>query len=496
MEDRAQRTAQTTDKLSKDELQRIEFYLEEAQRMSHTGSWAWNVEQQQDVYWSPELFRIWGLDPREGLRAVQTISELVHPDDLTKLLELRDRAIENKTDYEIDFRILLSDGSMKYIHGFGHPVIDTSGTVVELVGTIMDVTQQYQARKELEEALEEIQELRDRLYRENLALKNEIDRSSAFRDIVGTSRELQSVLALVSKIAPTDITVLISGETGTGKERIARAIHDRSHRTSRPFVAVNCAAMPAALIASELFGHERGAFTGAVQRHLGRFELAEGGTIFLDEVGELPPETQLALLRVLQEREFERVGGHQSLRTDVRVIAATNRDLGAAVRSGTFRSDLYYRLNVFPIDLPPLRDRKEDIRPLVEHFIERYCLRTGKKKRILSESVLELLESYSWPGNIRELQNVVERSLIIDETDYFMVDERWLSHEFHSAGLTSDLFANVTGRTRQLIEDALTESNGRVSGPDGAAARLGLPPSTLESKIKSLKIDKRRFRKR
>jgi PAS domain S-box-containing protein len=279
----------------------------------------------------------------------------------------------------------------------------------------------------LEEALAEIKALRDQLHRENQALRDEVDRVSMFEEIVGTSRALQAVLSRVMKVAPTDSSVLITGETGTGKELIARAIHKRSHRSQRGFVSVNCAALAPSLISSELFGHEKGAFTGAVQRRLGRFELANGGTIFLDEVGELPADTQVALLRVLQEREFERVGGKQSIQVDVRVIAATNRNLEDAKANGTYRSDLFYRLNVFPIEVPPLRDRKDDVLVLLEYFVHRFARKAGKTFRKIDKRTLELFQAYDWPGNIRELQNVVERSVIVSSDDVFCVDEAWLS---------------------------------------------------------------------
>ncbi len=313
---------------------------------------------------------------------------------------------------------------------------DKQGLPAATLETNNDITASKRTEATLEQAFQEIQVLKDQLYKENLALKEEIDRSSMFEEIVGASPALQAVLARAAKVAPTDSTVLITGETGTGKELIARAIHKRSQRSARAFVNVNCAAIPPSLIASELFGHEKGAFTGALQRHLGRFELAEGGTIFLDEIGELPAETQIALLRVLQEHEFERVGGNHSIRADVRVIAATNRDLTTAIAAGAFRSDLFYRLNVFPIEMPPLRDRKEDISVLVEYFIDRYASKTGKKIRSIDKKTLDLLQSYPWPGNIRELQNVIERSVIVCETETFSVDESWLSREisYDSAG--------------------------------------------------------------
>ena len=306
----------------------------------------------------------------------------------------------------------------------------------------------------------------------------------------------KAVLSRISKVAPSDSTVLITGETGTGKELVARAIHRRSNRASRAFVSVNCAAIPRDLIASELFGHEKGAFTGATQQRLGRFELANGGTLFLDEVGELPAETQIALLRVLQEHEFERVGGTRPIRADVRVIAATNRDLQAAISAGSFRSDLFYRLNVFPIEIPPLRERKEDIRLLVEYFIDRYARKAGKKITTVDKKTLRLLESYPWPGNIRELQNVIERSVIVCETENFSVDESWLSQQPPERKAESQLYLSekVAAQEKEIIEAALRECQGRVFGPSGAAAKLGIARSTLESKIRSLKINKNRFR--
>jgi formate hydrogenlyase transcriptional activator len=353
-----------------------------------------------------------------------------------------------------------------------------------------------QARGELEKALGEIQHLKDRLQDENLVLREQIDQALMFEEIVGASPALRAVLSRVSKVAPTDSTVLLTGETGTGKELIARAIHKRSQRSSRAFVSVNCAAIPSSLIASELFGHEKGAFTGATQRRLGRFELAEEGTLLLDEVGELPAETQITLLRVLQEHEFERVGGNQPIRANVRLIAATNRDLEAAIAEGTFRSDLFYRLNVFPIEIPPLRERQEDIPLLVEFFIAHFARKAGKSFRGINKKTLDLLRSYPWPGNIRELQNVVERSVIVCETENFSVDESWLSRQPLASEQKSqlELSQKLAAQEKEMIETALRDSGGRVSGRSGAAAKLGIHRSTLESKITSLKINKYRFK--
>ena len=370
-----------------------------------------------------------------------------------------------------------------------------------------DLHQEISERRRAEEALqenvvalksafEEIQILKDQLYKENLALREEIDVNRMFEEIVGSSPALQVVLSRVAKVAPTDSTVLITGETGTGKELIARAIHKRSQRASRAFVSVNCAAIPRDLIASELFGHEKGAFTGATQRRLGRFESADGGSIFLDEIGELPAEMQIALLRVLQEREFQRVGGNELIKTDVRVVAATNRDLQAAIAEGSFRDDLFYRLNVVPIEVPPLRERKEDIPLLVEYFVERYANQAGKKITGISKRSMELLQSYKWPGNIRELQNVIERSVIISESKNLCIDESWfVGRSINTDSAIQQLSEKLASQEREMIELALSECSGRVSGPRGAAAKLGIPQSTLDSKIKALKINKQRFRR-
>ena len=334
----------------------------------------------------------------------------------------------------------------------------------------------------------------DQLQKENISLRQEIDRASVFEEIVGASPALRSVLSYVSKVAPTGSTVLITGETGTGKEMVARAIHKRSTRSAHAFVSVNCAAIPSSLIASELFGHERGAFTGAAGRRQGRFELADRGTIFLDEVGELPAEIQLTLLRVLQEHEFERLGATQSIRTNARVVAATNRDLETAIQDRTFRSDLFYRLNVFPLEVPALRKRREDIPLLVEYFTHRLARRAGKRINRISKGTLKLLQSYDWPGNVRELQNVVERAVILSESDSLEIDERWF---FSTAGHGNTRVRErltLAAQERDAIEMALKESKGRVSGPFGAAVQLGIPSSTLESKIKALEIDKGRFK--
>jgi formate hydrogenlyase transcriptional activator len=415
-------------------------------------------------------------------------SSRVHPDDRERVIRAWKKSIAGGTPFDQEMRVPGREGSYRWLMVRGVPLRDESGAVVRWYGTLAD----FEDRKRAEQ---ELHDLKEQLHRENIALRDEISQTSMFEEIVGSSAPLRRVLVLVSKVAPTDSTVLVTGETGTGKELIARAIHRRSPRASRPFVSVNCGAIPPSLINSELFGHEKGAFTGAVQRQLGRFELADRGTIFLDEVGELPPETQVALLRVLQERTFERVGGGKPIPLDVRVIAATNLDLATAMESGAFRQDLYYRLSVFPIHVPPLRERAEDIPLLVEYLTQRYASKAGKRITSVSRRTIDLLTAYDWPGNVRELQNVIQRAVILCERT-LEVDETWLRNE-STRGSRSRGFGRPTlDEEKLLIENALAGSHGRVAGHDGAAAKLGVPRSTLESKIRSLRIDKHRFKTR
>ena len=406
---------------------------------------------------------------------------LFHPDDFERALGGEQGQMAAGLPHEVEIRLRRKDGEYRWFLSRRNPLRDEQGRLTRWYIAATDI----EDRKAAEQRLQE----------ENVTLREEIDRASMFEEIVGGSAPLNKVLSSISKVAPTDSGVLITGETGTGKELVARAIHARSRRSSRPFVSLNCAAIPRDLISSELFGHEKGAFTGATQRHLGRFELAEKGTIFLDEIGELPAETQIALLRVLQEREFQRIGGSGTIRVDVRVIAATNRDLESAIESGRFRSDLFYRLNVFPIEVPPLRKRREDIPLLVTYFLNRYARKAGRHFNALDKRSLDLLQSYGWPGNIRELQNVIERSVIVCESQTFSVDESWLSsrpmdHEDVQPGL----FSRSPAQEKAAIEAALRECGGRVYGPSGAAAKLAIPRTTLESKIKAFKINKNRFR--
>jgi len=397
---------------------------------------------------------------------------IFHADDVERLKEERGLALTRGVPFSLEWRARRHDGQYRWYLIQYNPLRDEQGRVLHWYATGTDIDDRKRAEQ--------------RVRNENQALRDEIDRSSMFEEIVGSSAPLQRVLDQVARVAGADTTVLILGETGTGKELVARAIHKRSKRTNRAFIRVDCAAIPPSLIASELFGHEKGAFTGAVQRRIGRFEAAEGGTIFLDEVGELPQETQVSLLRVLQEREFERIGSNRAIPVDVRVLAATNRDLGSAVAQGKFREDLYYRLNVFPIVVPALRERADDIRLLVEYLVRRYAQLAGKRIKQIEGRTLELLSTYDWPGNVRELQNVIERSVILTDGDVFSIDEAWLKRNTD---------AKDTGLgEREQIEAALAATKGRVSGPHGAATMLGIPRQTLESRIRALRINKHQFK--
>jgi PAS domain S-box-containing protein len=597
----------TERRLAEEAIRRSEAYLAEAQKLSHTGSWVWNVVDRSAAHLSDEWYRIYGFDPAEGPPDWEKRLERVHPKDRFKWKDKIEKAILEKADYDVDFRIVLPDGQLKWIHTVGHPVLTSSGDLVQFLGSSTDITERKEAEEKLKQQETELRQVldlapqliavfgphRERLYlnrmsldyfgitldqwcearpgtevhpddterlgsqwgraissgsafeievrfrmndgvhrwflircnpvrddqgkilrwyaactdiedhkraeerlkRENAALREELNQGSMFEEIVGSSEALRKVLSQVSKVALSDSTVLILGQTGTGKELIARAIHKRSNRAGRSFIGVNCGAIPTSLIASELFGHEKGAFTGATQRRLGRFEAANGGTIFLDEVGDLPSDIQIALLRVLQEREIERVGSDRPIPVDVRVLAATHRDLDKLVSEGKFRQDLLYRLNVVPIAMPSLRERAADIPILVEYFIGRFAKKRGKKFQTIEKKTLKLMQEYEWPGNVRELQNVIERAVTLSDSDTFSIDEAWLKRE-PSAVPHSSIALNgvLLAHEKEVIEAALAQSHGRISGPAGAAAKLGIPDSTLEAKIKRLGIDKYRFK--
>jgi formate hydrogenlyase transcriptional activator len=408
-------------------------------------------------------------------------TRIFHREDLERLDKERRLALGRGLPFEIEQRARRKDGQYRWFLIRFNPFCDEQGCLVRWYATGTDIDDRKRAE--------------DRTQNENLALREDIVRTSMFEEIVGSSEPLRRVLVQVSKVAPTESTVLVLGETGTGKELIARAIHNRSKRSDRAFIRVNCAAIPSSLIASELFGHEKGSFTGATQRRLGRFELADGGSIFLDEVGDLPPETQVALLRVLQEREFERVGGGQTVSVDVRVIAATNRDLTSAVAEGSFRQDLFYRLNVFPIRLPSLRERTADISLLVGYLIDRYAQKAGKKIRTIDKKTMDLFLAYDWPGNIRELQNVVERAVILSEGETFFAEEAWLTRATpRPPAISATLVADLAEHEKEKLEAALRDCGGVIGGPTGAAVKLGIPRQTLESKVRKLGINRYQFK--
>jgi PAS domain S-box-containing protein len=432
------------------------------------------------LYMNQTMLDYTGLTIKEVM-ATDVRDRAFNPEDLARFRGERLGSLSRDVPFQNEKRILRKDGQYRWFLIHYNPLLDDQGRVIRWYATGTDIDDRVQAEQ--------------RTRNENLALREQIDRDSMFEDIVGSSEALSKVLRQVSKVASSDSTVLILGETGTGKELIARAIHRRSNRAERAFIGVNCAAIPASLIASELFGHEKGAFTGATQRRLGRFESANGGTIFLDEVGDLPTEVQIALLRVLQEREIERVGSDRPIPVNVRVLAATHRDLNTLVAEGKFRQDLMYRLNVVPIEVPSLRERAADIPLLVDYFIDRFGKKAGKRFRRIDKRTLKLFQAYGWPGNIRELQNVIERAVILSDGDTFSVDETWLKQEPHQvASPTVALNGALLRQEKEMIEAALAESRGRISGPAGAAAKLGLPTRTLDSKIKRLGINKFRFK--
>jgi len=420
------------------------------------------------------------LEEMKGGGTRERINRDVHPDDLERVQNERSAGLSRGVPFETEKRLLGKDGQFRWFLFRYNPVLNEDGQIVRWFATATDI----EGRKQAE----------DRVRNEAVALREDIVHASMFEEIVGSSEPMREIQAQISRVAPTDSTVLIQGETGTGKELIARAIHNRSKRANRAFIRVNCAAIPPSLIASELFGHEKGAFTGALERRLGRFESADGGTIFLDEVGEFPQETQISLLRVLQEREFERVGGNRSIHIDVRVLAATNRDLNAAVDEGGFRQDLFYRLNVFPIHVPPLRDRTDDIPLLVGYLVDRYAKKAGKRIRSVSKQTLQLFQSYSWPGNVRELQNVIERAVIVCDSETLRVDASWFTRTAPISKANRPFSADLATREKAMIENALRETKGVISGVGGAAAKLGLPRQTLESKIRKLRINRHRFK--
>ena len=399
-----------------------------------------------------------------------------------------DRVFRERSIFELDCRVVRPDGTVRHIHSLAHPMFNESGDLTEYVGTIIDTTERKLAEEALKKAFAEIKTLKDQLAQEKLYLEEEIRSERGFEEIIGESVELKRILKQVETVAPTDSIVLIEGETGTGKELIARAIHNLSSRRERTFVKINCAAIPMGLLEAELFGHEKGAFTGAIAQRVGRFELANRGTVFLDEIGEIPLELQAKLLRVLQEREFERLGGTRTLHVDVRVIAASNRDLAEMISERAFRSDLYYRLKVFPIMVPALRERVEDIPTLVRYFTQRYARKLRKAITSIGSETMSALCRYPWPGNIRELENFVERSVILSRSSMLEAPLGELAPLHRRKADVSTL----KDLQREHILRALNESNWVIGGRSGAAAKLGMKRTSLQYKMQKLGISRPR----
>lgn len=479
----AQQKAVEALRSSEEKLRYEQRSLAEAQGIAHLGSWDWNVVS-GELWWSDEVYRIFGLKPQEFDATYEAFVASVHPDDRETVDRSVDRALRNpEAPYEVEHRVVRRDGVERVVNERGHVTFDDTGRALRMVGTVQDITEQKEAERELRATLEEVERLKDRLSEENVYLQEEIKSFRDFDEIVGRSDVVRLTLTKIEHVASTSANVLLFGETGTGKELFARAVHDRSTRKGRPLVRVNCAALPPSLIESELFGHVKGAFTGATSDRVGRFQLADRGTLFLDEIGELDPELQAKLLRVIQEGEFDRIGSSETTKVDVRVIAATNRDLRKAMDQKAFRPDLYYRLAVFPIEVPPLRVRRDDIPLLVWHFISKRQGRLGKTIDTIPRKVMDALVEYDWPGNVRELENVVERAMILSPGSTLLLSEP-LSGRPGGEAPSSNLEAIDKAHIVRVLEDC----DWKIKGADNAADRLGLKPSTLRYRMKKLGI--------
>jgi len=471
----------TERKQAEDALRQQAFLLSDSQRVAHIGSWSWEVGAER-IQWSEETYSIYGVDPATFDPTPENFLGLLHPEDRPLMQEWIRATLAGEPTGELEFRIILGDGSVRILSGRGGLQGASSQAPARMVGTVQDITE----RKRLEE---ELRQAKEKLAEEKLYLEEEIKAELGVDEIIGRSKVLRDVMEQVAIVAGSDAAVLLLGETGTGKELVARALHLHSQRQGYAFIKMNCAAIPSGLLESELFGYEKGAFTGAAGRKAGRLELADGGTLFLDEISEIPLALQPKLLRVLQDREFERLGGTRTLKSNFRLIAATNRDLLQSVTQGQFRKDLYYRVNVFPIRLPSLRERREDIPLLVEHFVRRFARRLNKSITSIPQKTMQSLTRWNWPGNIRELENFIERSVILSRGSVL-------------ACPVSELFPDAEAKPNDTLEtierkhivNALRESGGQLSGPHGAAARLGLKRTTLQSKLKQFGIDAREFR--
>lgn len=473
-------------RLAEQELSDRSEELNEAQRIAKVGSWIWDL-QNETVNWSKELYAILQRDPERGPLSFLEQTDLFTAESSEKLRTATEVSLQTGTPYELELQMIASDGTNKWVNARGEALRDGIGHLIKLRGTVQDITERKNAEEQLQRAHAEVSELKNQLEAENIYLQEEIKLAHNFDEIIGQSDAMQYVLFKIEQVAPTDSTVLVAGETGTGKELVARAIHSASKRHEHAMVKVNCAALSPTLIESELFGHEKGAFTGAASRKIGRFELADGGTIFLDEIGELPLELQPKLLRVIQEGELERLGSSRTITVDVRIIAATNRNLQIEVDKNRFREDLWYRLNVFPITIPPLRHHQDDIRALVEHFTDKFSRKLGKEITSIAPATLKALQEYSWPGNVRELANVIERGVINSQGS--------MLHLLDTLEKTQPDVSPLSPKTLEQIEcdyilHILENTNWRIEGPRGAAQILGLHPSTLRNRMSKLGIQK------
>ncbi len=449
------------------------------------GVWSFDVNT-GEVIWDDRQYEIHGIDPSEFDLTLESYNRFVHPEDLEYLNVQQAEVYKNKSVYNINFRIILPNKEVRYISASATPVI-INGELDRIIGVNEDITERKTAELILKRTLNENLELKQQIEAENIYLKEELKLEGSFNDIVGSSKSLKKVLKQVEQVAKTDSTVLILGETGTGKELFAKAIHNASDRKGKSMVKVNCSALPADLIESELFGHEQGAFTGALNRKIGRFELANGGTIFLDEIGDLPIGLQTRLLRVLQESEFERVGGEKTIKVDVRIITATNRNLEKQVLENKFRQDLYYRLNVFPITCPPLRDRINDIQSLVHHFVNKYNPKVNNKIKSVHQKTIARLMHYNWPGNVRELENVIERAVIVNQGGQLRLGKWFMDSSFDIVA-PDDHLKTLETVERDYIIKVLEKTNWKIRGKNGAAEILGMQPTTLESRMKKRSI--------
>lgn len=444
----------------------------------------WELDYKTDLFWATDQARrIFGYDPEEKISMIR-FEKSVHPDDQVRVREALARSFEHGGKLDVEYRILVSPTQHKWICSRGRPYFEDDGTPDRLLGVSLDISERKQFEEQQREYLQAIEQLKQQIEQENYYLREDLKKIGGFEHIVGQSKSFKATLLSARQVATTSATVLLTGETGTGKGVVAQAIHQMSERCNLPFVTVNCAALPENLMESELFGREKGAFTGAHARRAGRFEVAHRGTIFLDEIGELPLEMQAKLLRVLQDGEFERLGSSTTTSVEVRVIAATGRDLLEDVKNGRFRQDLFYRLNVFPIALPPLRDRKEDIPLLAQHFVEKYSRKIGKKIDRIAKRSLDALINYGWPGNVRELEHLVERSMIISPGHTLVINDNLLP--ILSSPASTDTIKDLAANERDHIQQVLDLTNWRIEGPAGAAALLDIHPSTLRFRLKKL----------